>query len=214
MRLRFAKAEGIPGAMMCAPGDLRPYKNNARTHSAEQIDLLARSIEEFGFNNPVLVDADGGIIAGHGRVLAAIQLGMEQVPCLLNDKLDDAQRRAYILADNRLAELAGWDEALLGLELGSLLDSYDHIELLGWTPEELSQLSGMDVDASDYPFLPEDGKGDLEQITFTLDAEQAAIVRRAMQEAKAPAAAAGYENENKNGNAIAWICQTYLGKPQ
>src|SRR6056297_4158940 len=91
-----------------AVADLIPYANNARTHSAAQVAAIAGSIREFGFNNPVLVDGDGGIIAGHGRVLAARQLGLDRVPVIALGHLSEAARRAYILADNRLAEQAGW----------------------------------------------------------------------------------------------------------
>ncbi len=101
---------------------LRPYENNARTHSPEQIDKLRASLREFGFVNPILVDRDYGIIAGHGRLMAAQAEGMETVPCVFVEHLTETQKRAYILADNRLAELAGWDDKLLQAELDSLKD--------------------------------------------------------------------------------------------
>lgn len=100
--------------------DLVPYAGNARTHSPEQIELLRRSLREFGFVAPVLIDFDNNIIAGHGRVEAARLEGMAEVPCVLVSNLSDAQRRAYILADNRLAELSGWDEGALRLEMEQL----------------------------------------------------------------------------------------------
>ena len=93
--------------------DVRGYERNARTHSTEQIDQIAASIREFGFTNPLLVDENGGIIAGHGRLAAAQRLGLDGVPCIVLAHLTDAQRRAYILADNKLALNAGWDEELL-----------------------------------------------------------------------------------------------------
>jgi hypothetical protein len=97
---------------------LIPYARNARKHSDEQVAQLAASIREFGFNNPVLVDRDNGIIAGHGRVLAARKLALTEVPCIRLDHLNENQRKAYILADNRLAELGGgWDEEMLKLEV-------------------------------------------------------------------------------------------------
>ena len=102
------------------PGSLKPYDRNARTHSAKQIAQIAASIKSFGFNNPVLIDKDGGIIAGHGRVEAAKILVLETVPCVRLDHLDDAQKRAYILADNKLAEKAGWDPEILKIELQHL----------------------------------------------------------------------------------------------
>ena len=92
---------------------LKPYENNARTHSQEQVEKIANSIKEFGFINPVIIDSDYGIIAGHGRVLGAQLLGMEEVPCLFVEDLTETQKRAYILADNKLALDAGWDDEIL-----------------------------------------------------------------------------------------------------
>lgn len=102
--------------------ELRPSPSNARTHSAKQIDQIATSVRRFGFNNPVLIDAGDHIIAGHGRVKAAQKLGMTHVPTVLLEHLGEAQKRAYIIADNRLAELAGWDRDILAIELQSLLE--------------------------------------------------------------------------------------------
>ena len=101
---------------------LVPYARNARTHSETQVAQIAASIREFGFTNPVLIDATGGIIAGHGRVLAARKLGMEMVPTIRIDYMTEAQKRAYVIADNKLALNAGWDNELLALELGELQD--------------------------------------------------------------------------------------------
>ncbi len=103
------------------PGELKPYACNARTHSKKQVAQIASSIEQFGFNNPVLIDKDGVIIAGHGRVEAAKSLGLEAVPVIRLEHLTDAQRRAYILADNKLAEKAGWDREILAIELQNLM---------------------------------------------------------------------------------------------
>ena len=93
--------------------DLIPYAKNSRTHSAEQVAQIAASIREFGFTNPVLIDSEGGIIAGHGRVQAARKLGMTEVPCIMLDNLTELQKQAYIIADNKLALNAGWDDELL-----------------------------------------------------------------------------------------------------
>jgi ParB-like chromosome segregation protein Spo0J len=101
---------------------LVPYAKNARIHDDTQIALLARSIETYGFNNPVLIDAAGGIIAGHGRVMAAQHLGLAQVPCIRLAHLSEAQKRAYIIADNKLAESSRWDFGLLADEVRELLD--------------------------------------------------------------------------------------------
>ena len=99
-----------------------PYVNNARTHSSEQIKKLRASLREFGFVNPLLIDKDYGLIAGHGRLMAAEAEGLDKVPCVFVEHLTDAQKRAYILADNRLAEMAGWDEEILRAELDALAD--------------------------------------------------------------------------------------------
>lgn len=118
---------------------LIPYAKNARTHSDEQIAQIAGSIKEFGFNNPVLVDKDNSIIAGHGRVLAARKLGMDKVPVVILDHLTESQRKAYILADNRIALNSGWDSSMLSVELQDLKDDID-LSLLGFDPDELDAL--------------------------------------------------------------------------
>lgn len=122
--------------------DLVPYARNARTHSPAQVAQLAASIREFGWTNPVLIDETGGIIAGHGRVLAAREVGMHAVPCLRLTGLTDAQKRAYVLADNQLALNAGWDEALLAEELSALGALEFDLGALGFSPAELSALLG------------------------------------------------------------------------
>ena len=112
---------------------LIPYARNAKKHDAAQVSKLAGSIREFGFNNPVLIDKDNGIIAGHGRVMAAQSLALETVPCIRLGHLSDTQRRAYILADNRLAEIGGgWDEEMLKLELADLRELDMDFDLMGF----------------------------------------------------------------------------------
>ena len=125
--------------------DLIPYARNARTHSDEQVDKIAASIREFGFLNPVITDGDNGIVAGHGRIMAAKKLGMEEVPTVEAAHLTDAQKRAYILADNRLALDAGWDDELLRVEFADLkADGFD-LDLTGFDPGEVEGL-GADGD--------------------------------------------------------------------
>jgi DNA modification methylase len=118
---------------------LIPYVNNARTHDDSQVTQIASSIREFGFNNPVLIDKDNGIIAGHGRVMAAKKLGLIEVPTITLDHLTEAQRKAYILADNRIALNSGWDNELLALELQELDTNID-LSLLGFDADELNAL--------------------------------------------------------------------------
>tara|TARA_R110000850_G_scaffold209809_3_gene335799 strand:- start:1714 stop:3045 length:1332 start_codon:yes stop_codon:yes gene_type:complete len=147
---------------------LKPYANNPRTHSKKQIRQIADSIREFGWTNPVLVDADGGVIAGHGRIAAAKLLGMTDVPVLRLEHMSEGQRRAYIIADNKLAENAGWDTDLLAIELQGLLDlSIDFdIELTGFetgeidvllTPETASEPEPVPLPETDSPAVSRPG---------------------------------------------------------
>jgi len=121
-------------------GKLVPYARNARTHSDAQVAQIAASIAQFGFNNPILVDTNAGIIAGHGRLLAARKLRLAHVPVVVLDHLTETQKRAYILADNKLAEQAGWDDELLRGELADLKDADLDLEVLGFTEDELRTL--------------------------------------------------------------------------
>jgi ParB-like chromosome segregation protein Spo0J len=119
---------------------LIPYARNARTHSDAQVSQIAGSIREFGFTNPVLIGADNDIIAGHGRVMAARVLKLDTVPCIRLGHLNEVQRRAYVLADNRIALNSGWDEAMLALELTELLVDGLNLESLGFATDELDRL--------------------------------------------------------------------------
>ena len=136
---------------------LIPYINNSRTHSDEQVAQIAASIKEFGFNNPILVDKDSGIIAGHGRLQAARKLGLTEVPCVRLEHLTETQRKAYIIADNRLALNAGWDNELLSLELSELLKDDFDLDLLGFEADELDALLGNEEEGEE----PEKEKGNL-----------------------------------------------------
>ncbi len=131
---------------------LIPYINNARTHSADQVSKLASAIKEFGFINPVITDGENGILAGHGRIMAAKQLGIQQVPCISAAYLTEAQKKAYILADNRLSLDAGWDNELLKIEIESLqTDGFD-IGLTGFDEKELADLFATDNEAEEDDF--------------------------------------------------------------
>ena len=124
---------------------LVPYVNNARTHSPEQITKLRSSLREFGFINPVIIDRDFNVIAGHGRILAAKEEGIAEVPCVFADHLSEAQKKAYIIADNRMAMDAGWDEELLRVELVSL-QGMDFVPLLtGFDETERADLISADA---------------------------------------------------------------------
>lgn len=147
---------------------LVPYVNNARTHSPEQIMKLRSSLREFGFINPVIIDRDFGVIAGHGRILAAKEEGITEVPCVFADHLTEAQKKAYIIADNRMAMDAGWDEELLRVEIEALqADAFD-LSLTGFDEKELVGLFG------------DDSENDVKDDDFDLTAalEKASFVER------------------------------------
>jgi len=139
---------------------LIPYAGNSRTHSDEQVRQIAASIKEFGFNNPVLIDEANGIIAGHGRVLAAAKLQLKEVPTICLKHLSDAQRRAYVIADNKLAMNAGWDEEALAAEIARLSEEDFDIDLLGFNTDELDALLNDEpteglTDEDEVPEVPE-----------------------------------------------------------
>lgn len=131
---------------------LIPYVNNARTHSAEQINKLRASLREFGFINPVIIDREFNVIAGHGRIAAAKAEGIEEVPCVFADHLTEAQKKAYILADNRMALDAGWDEEMLKVEIEALQAEDIDISLTGFDEKELASLFDTDTDAQEDDF--------------------------------------------------------------
>jgi DNA modification methylase len=146
---------------------LVPYARNARTHSDHQVAQIAASIREFGFTNPILVDTEAGILAGHARLRAARSLGLAEVPVIVLDHLTEVQKRAYLLADNQLALNAGWDEELLAQELAALAQAEFDLNLIGFSEEELLALlaeecTGQDEDAvPETPVLPISRPGDL-----------------------------------------------------
>lgn len=147
---------------------LIPYVNNARTHSKEQINKLRASIREFGFINPVIIDRDYNVIAGHGRILASQEEGIDKVPCVFVDYLTDAQKKAYIIADNRMALDADWDEELLKIEIESLKDEDFDLSFTGFDESELLDLFG------------DDSKGKVEDDNFDLSSvlEKASFVEK------------------------------------
>ena len=143
---------------------LVPYQNNARTHSPEQINKLRSSLREFGFINPVIIDRDYGIIAGHGRAIAAREEGIKEVPCVFADHLTEAQKKAYIIADNRMALDAGWDEELLRIEIEELQGMDFDSLLTGFDEKELSKLFDDGKEAKDDDF---DVDAELQKLTFS-----------------------------------------------
>lgn len=151
-------------------GELVPYINNARTHSDGQVAQICASIREYGWTNPVLIDENGMIIAGHGRVMAAQRMKMDEVPCIVLSGLTEAQKKAYVIADNKMALNAGWDDEKLKLELENLKELDFDLELTGFDSDELDQLLSLDdidklpEDIDDVPEPPKEAKSKLGDI--------------------------------------------------
>lgn len=171
--------------------DLIPYARNARTHSDDQVARIAGSIKEFGWTNPILVDGENGIIAGHGRLAAARKLGMSEVPVIKLDGLSDVQKRAYIIADNKMALDAGWDDELLKIEFEDLKIEGYNLELTGFSEVEIGNvLNGWD---SDIPELDSDDEPDTgSRLVLKIAAEDEAQAKEVITNAL-EAAGIGYE---------------------
>jgi ParB-like chromosome segregation protein Spo0J len=139
-----------------------PYARNSRTHSEDQIGQIASSIKEFGFTNPILIDADNQIIAGHGRLMGANRLQMKEVPCIRLSHLTESQKRAYVIADNKLALNAGWDDELLALEIKDLQELDFDVSLLGFSEDELSAIN--EAANKNFEAATEEEQGKLDQL--------------------------------------------------
>lgn len=190
---------------------LVPYARNSRLHSPEQVAQIAASIAEFGFTNPVLVDGNDGIVAGHGRLAAAKELGLEMVPVVVLDHLSERQRRAYVIADNKLALNAAWDVDVLAGEIEQLRDDGFDLDLVGFSEAEIEGLlSGLAQELDEMPELASGDKQPVQQMTFTLHDDQALIVKEAMEKAKAMGPFVDTGNDNSNGNAIARVAELFL----
>lgn len=141
--------------------ELIPYARNSRTHSEAQVTQIAASIREWGWTMPVLIDETGRIIAGHGRILAAQKLGIEEVPCMVAGGWSDAQKRAYVITDNKLALNAGWDEEMLGLELADLRELDFDLDLTGFDAAEIE--AALNPAENDFQPGTEDDQGELDK---------------------------------------------------
>jgi ParB-like chromosome segregation protein Spo0J len=165
---------------------LIPYAKNSRTHSEAQVAQIAASIKEFGFRNPILVDGNG-VIAGHGRLLAARKLGLKQVPTIDCSDLTEPQKKAYIIADNKLAMNAGWDGELLALEMEELLKGNFNLELLGFSETELDELLDTTPQEAELGLLPEEKldnflNGDTKILRLAYDEQEFETVVNGLQE--------------------------------
>ncbi len=211
--------------------ELLPYARNSRTHSGAQVAEIAASIDEFGLVGGIVV-RDGVIAKGHGTLAAIRKLyeagklvypapgrsagakpyPEDTVPTIDTTGWSDAQFRAYVIADNKLAEHAGWDTEALAVEFAELRDDGFDMSLTGFTDKEIDELLGEVTPLGDLPDLPDGDKDEFEQMTFTLHEDQARTVREALDAAAAMGAFDGSENKNKNGNALARVCEMFLGR--
>lgn len=190
--------------------DLFPYAMNSRTHSDEQVAQIAASIMEFGFTNPILVDEKNSIIAGHGRLLAAKRLKLSEVPTIELTGLSEAQRKACVIADNKLALNANWDYEYLRLDLEGLKDMDFDLDLIGFSDEELKEILFDNDSEIDFPELADGDKSPFQQKTFTLHNEQAGVVDDAITLARTQPTVDTGLNDNTNGNALVLICEEWL----
>jgi len=187
---------------------LIPYVNNSRTHSDTQVAQIASSIKEFGFTNPILIDGSNGIIAGHGRVMGAKKLGIDKVPCIRLAGLTPAQIKAYVIADNKLALNAGWDDAMLRLEFDELAELGFDLELTGFGLGEIDSLPDID---GELPFISSDDREPFQRVAFILHDDQKVIVDDAILLAKTNPCYDEGLNQNSNGNALTYICGLFIG---
>ncbi len=150
----------FPDYKKVAVEKLIPYARNSRTHSAEQVDQIAASIKEFGFLNPIITDGENGIVAGHGRVMAAKKLGLKELPCIDASHLTETQRRAYIIADNKIAINSDWDTEMLRVEFHELQEMAFDLELTGFSLDEMTNI----FDEPDFQPGSEEDQGKLDQL--------------------------------------------------
>lgn len=197
--------------------DLIPYVNNSRTHTDEQVMQIASSIKEFGFTNPILVDGDKGVIAGHGRLKAAKIAGFDSVPVIELSHLSPAQKKAYVIADNKIALNAGWDIELLQLEIENLTEFDYDLSLTGFSADDFSRLSD-DNDISKMQEIENDGSAkestgsptqqnqnsELFPFSLMVDYDQRETIFTALNKAK-------QKHELENSSQAIWaICKDYI----
>lgn len=188
---------------------LRPYDRNSRTHTEAQVAEIVASIRRFGFVNPILVDPDGVIIAGHARHMAAQKMGRADVPVIVLAHLSPEERRALVIADNRIALNAGWNQEILEAELFDLRAQQFDLTVLGFTDGELREML-RDVAAVDMPTLAASDRAPFRQMTFNVHDEQFETIKAALARARDMGPFVGSLNENANANALARVCEVFL----
>jgi len=203
-----------PEVELLNPDSLIPYANNAKSHPDDQVRKIASSIKNYGWDQPIVVDADNEIIKGHGRLKAAELLGLASVPVIRRTDLNHAELKAARIADNKTSE-SSYDDELLALEVEQLTDEAIDIESLGFGDKELDSLLGeMSMEDADikqaFDDLPTGERSEIRQRTFTLSEDQLDTVERALDIAKGKGDFPPGPNDNVNGNAIARVADKYI----
>lgn len=191
--------------------ELIPYVRNSRTHSEAQVSQIAASIREWGWTMPILCDEEGNVIAGHGRIMAAQKLGIVEAPCMTAVGWSEAKRRAYVVADNKLALNSEWDTEMLRIEMSELDDMGFDLELTGFDAGEISALQFDDDAEIDMPALADGDKPPFQDMTFNLHDDQVEQVKEAIAKAKSMGDFGDTGNENANANALTRICEIFNG---
>jgi ParB family chromosome partitioning protein len=189
--------------------DLIPYINNSRIHSEEQIIQLISSIKEFGFTNPILIDQDNSIIAGHGRLQAVKRLGYDEVPCIIISGLSKTQIKALIIADNQLALNGSWDLDRLSLEIDGLKEDNFNLDILAFNTDFLKDIQETIIPLADLPEIKEGDKKPFQQMTFIIHDSQIKNINLALEKVKKNFDLKNEYNQNINGNAISEICKNF-----
>jgi len=189
--------------------ELIPYINNSRIHSEEQITQLISSIKEFGFTNPILIDNDNSIIAGHGRLLAVKKLGYDEVPCIIISGLSKIQIKALIIADNQLALNGSWDLDRLSLEIDGLKEDNFNLDILAFNTDFLKDIQETIIPLADLPEIKEGDKKPFQQMTFIIHDSQINFINLALEKVKKNFDLNNEYNQNINGNAITEICKNF-----
>lgn len=204
------KKTKTPKSSMESVDKLLANPKNARTHSAKQIKKIAKSIDQFGFINPIVIDSDKVIFAGHGRLEAAKDLEIKEVPCVDVSYLSEEQKRAYMLADNRIATESRWDESILKNELEELMDNNIDLNITGFDEYQIDAIFKTPTNLEGDPELQKGEDTPFQKKSFVLHNSQADEVKQALKLAKTMGDFINTNNENHNGNALHRICQFYI----
>lgn len=186
------------------------YDKNSRTHTQSQVKQIVESIKQFGFTNPILATSEGVVIAGHGRLMAAEMLAMDELPVIILDGLTPEQQRAYVIADNKIALNAGWDYEMLAAEIDALNDMNFDVSLLGFSSAEINDMIGTPVTPPDPADQDIDQDDDKQKLTFSLDSDQLMAVTRALNWGMRLGNLDTANTPKANGAALAFIAEMFI----